>query len=322
MKILVTGGAGFIGSHVCDRLLESGYSVVCVDDLNEYYNPKIKRNNIKQNLKNKNFSFLKADISKQKELEKIFEKNKIEKVIHLAARAGVRASIENPEIYVRTNIIGTVNLLELCRKHNVKSFIFGSSSSVYGNNKKVPFSESDNTDNIISPYASTKRAAEFFCKQYSEMYGINIICLRFFTVYGPRGRPDMAPLIFTKAIDSGKIIKMYGNGKTKRDYTFVSDIVEGIISALNYEYKKARFEIINLGDSKTTELIDFISMIEKHLGKKAIIEKNPKQKGDVDITYADISKAKKLLNYNPKVPVEQGLKLLIEWYQKNKKIYD
>jgi len=321
MKILITGGAGFIGSHLCDRVLELNNEVICVDSLNKYYNPEIKKNNIKHNLKNRNFIFVRADITDKNQIEKVFRKYKIDKVVHLAARAGVRPSIENPEIYIRTNILGTLNLLELCRKYKIKSFVFGSSSSVYGNNKKIPFSETDKTDNIMSPYAATKRTAEFFCRQYSSMYGINIICLRFFTVYGPRGRPDMAPFLFTKAIDEGKKIKMYGDGTSRRDYTFVSDIVGGIISALQLDYRKSGFEIINLGDSRTVELKEFISIIEKTTGKKAIIEKLPLQKGDVPVTYADISKAKKLLNYKPKVSIEKGMEIFVGWYKKNKKLY-
>lgn len=310
--ILVTGGAGFIGSHVCDKLLSEGKKVICVDSLNTYYNPEYKKQNISHNQKNKDFKFYKVDIKHYNNLKKIFSKNKIEAVIHLAARAGVRPSIEDPHIYEAVNIKGTLNLLDLCREHKIKKFIFGSSSSVYGANKKVPFSEEDRVDEQISPYAVTKRAGELFCNNYHKLYGLDIACLRFFTVYGPRGRPDMAAYKFTKRIWEGTPIEMYGDGTTARDYTYVGDIVQGVYAALK---KIQGFEIINLGDSQPVKLKDFISIIERAIGKKAMIDQKPIPKGDVPITYADISKAEKLLNYKPKIKIEEGMEIFAEWYK-------
>ena len=312
MKILVTGGAGFIGSNICEALLKKGHFVICIDNFNSYYNPKIKKENIKNCLKNKRFKLYKKDVTNFKDLKEIFQKNKIDKIIHLAARAGVRASIKNPLLYEKVNVRGTLNLLEVAKDHNIKNFIFGSSSSVYGNNKKVPFSESDMVDNPISPYAATKKAGELICYVYSQIYGIPTTCLRFFTVYGPRGRPDMVPYKFTKLINEGKMIDVYGEGDTSRDYTYIDDIVNGVIRALNSNLK---YEIINLGNSNTVKLKYFISLIEKELGKKAKIKKLPIQPGDVKRTYADISKAKKILGYKPKVKIEEGIKEFVKWYK-------
>jgi len=310
MNILVTGGSGFIGSHVCDALLGKDYNVICVDDFNDYYDPKIKENNIKSAVKNKNFKLYKKDIRNFDGLKKIFKENKINKIIHLAARAGVRASLKDPLLYEEVNVKGTLNLLELAKEFKIKDFIFGSSSSVYGIQKKIPFSEEDNT-RPISPYAVTKKKAEELCKKYNDMHGLNIICLRFFTVYGPRNRPDMAMYKFTKLISEDKEIEMFGDGTSKRDYTYVTDIVSGVLNALD---KNLGFEIINLGNNKAIELKYFISLIEKELNKKAKIKKLPEQKGDVPLTYADISKAKKLLNYEPKVKIEEGVKLFVRWF--------
>jgi len=313
MKILVTGGAGFIGSNLCDRLLELGNKVVCVDNLNDYYSPKRKEKNISHNLKNKYFEFHKLDIEDKKSLEEIFKDNKFDVVVHIAARAGVRPSLENPDIYFNTNVKGTLNILEICRKDKIK-IIFASSSSVYGNNN-IPFSEDDATEEQLSPYGTTKKIGERLCEMYSKLYDMKIICLRFFTVYGPRGRPDMAPYIFTKKILEEKKINVFGDGTSKRDYTFVSDIVDGIISAIK---KDLKFEIINLGDSNPILLKEFISVIEKTIGKKAIIENIPEQKGDMKATYAKIDKAKELLNYKPKVNIEEGIKIFVGWYENEK----
>ena len=310
MKILVTGGAGFIGSHVCDALLERDDEVVCIDNLNTYYSPKIKLDNIKNNLENPNFNFFAIDIENKGQLEEIFKNNQIDIIIHLAARAGVRPSIENPLLYKDTNISGTLNLLELSKKYGVKNFIFGSSSSVYGNAKKVPFSETDNVDYPISPYAASKKACELYCYTYSHLCDINVTCLRFFTVYGPRGRPDMAPYLFTKWINEGSVVKKFGNGESKRDYTYITDIIGGIMKAMEKNFK---FEIINLGNSRAVPLGDFISLIEKLVGKKAKIEQVERLPGDVDITYADVSKAKRLLDWEPKVPIEEGMRKFVEW---------
>jgi UDP-glucuronate 4-epimerase len=313
--ILVTGGAGFIGSHVCDRLLKLGHEIICLDNFNDYYNPEIKRKNIFHNLRNNKYFLEEIDIIDYEALKKIFSKYKIEKIIHLAARAGVRPSINKPMLYFDVNVKGTQNLLELARLYDIKTFIFGSSSSVYGNNTKIPFNEEDITENQISPYASTKKIGETLCKAYSEIYGINITCLRFFTVYGPRGRPDMAPYKFTDLIYRAEPIEMFGDGSSKRDYTYVGDIVEGIINALEKNYK---FEIFNLGNSDPIELKKFISIIEIALNKKAKIIKKPIPLGDVKITYADITKSKKLLNYNPKTKLTEGIGNLVKWYHLSK----
>ena len=311
--ILVTGGAGFIGSHLCDRLLKMGKEVVCIDNLNSYYSPQRKVKNIHHNFDNKNFTFVSMDIQKKDQLELVFKRHKISKIVHLAARAGVRPSIEKPIWYKDTNVSGTLNLLELAKQYPVKQFIFASSSSVYGNNKKIPFSENDPVDKPISPYAASKKACELFCYTYSHLCNLSVTCLRFFTVYGPRGRPDMIPILYPHRISQGIYIKMFGDGTTKRDYTYISDIIDGIISALKKPFK---FEIINLGNNKPVELKYFISLVEKNLKKKAKIRKLPIPQGDVNLTYADISKAKKLLNYSPKVSIEEGLKKTIEWYKK------
>ena len=316
MKILVTGGAGFIGSHTVDALLGRGDSVVCVDNLNDYYPPAIKKSNISVFLGNKKFKFYKNDITDYGAMAKIFKKEAFDAVCHLAARAGVRPSIENPFIYEEVNIRGSLNLLELARLNGIGNFVLASSSSVYGNSRKIPFSETDNVDNPISPYAATKKAVELLAHNYFHLYGLNCTCLRFFTVYGPSGRPDMAPFLFTDAIYRGREIKKFGDGTSKRDYTYVSDIVKGVAAALD---KKLGYEVINLGNNSPVELNKFIAVIEGVLGKKALIKQLPKQPGDVDVTYADIAKAKKLLGYSPVVTVEDGMKKFIAWYlEKNR----
>jgi UDP-glucuronate 4-epimerase len=313
--ILVTGGAGFIGSHVCDELLVKSKKVICIDNFNDYYNPKIKEKNIEFASKNNNFILYKINITNKEKLKDIFEKNQIDKIIHLAARVGVRASFKDWELYEGVNIEGTKNLLELANEFNIKNFIFGSSSSVYGTNKKIPFFEDNIIENIISPYAETKKKAEELCREYHDKHGLSVTCLRFFTVYGPRGRPDMASYKFIKKIISNEQIEMYGDGTTKRDYIYVTDIIDGILLALE---KTFSFEIINLGNSNPIELKRFISIIEKETGEKAEIKQLLVQKGDVLITYADISKARRLLDYSPKIKIEQGIKMFIEWFKTNK----
>jgi UDP-glucuronate 4-epimerase len=314
MKLLVTGCAGFIGSHVAETLLKRGDSVGGVDDLNDYYDVKIKQKNLVILKEHDKFVFYKQDIRDYKGLKEIFEKEKPAKVVHIAARAGVRPSIKDPFLYQEVNVGGTLNLLDLAKNYKVKSFVFASSSSVYGNNKKIPFSEADNIDNPISPYAATKKAAELLCYTYHYLYNMKITCLRFFTVYGPRGRPDMAPYKFTKLIMNKEPIPRFGDGTTKRDYTYIADIVKGVISAID---KELNFEIINLGNNKPVVLNDFIKIIEKATSKKAIIKEMPMQLGDVNITCADITKAKKLLGYKPETSIEQGMKKFVEWYEKN-----
>ena len=309
-NILVTGGAGFIGSHVCEALLDKGAGVICVDNFNDYYDPKIKESNIKGFSQNKNFRLYRCNITDAKKLEEIFKENNLDAIIHIAARAGVRPSIQNPSIYVKNNVEGTLNMLEMARKFAINKFIFTSSSSVYGLNK-VPFSEDMNINNPVSPYAATKISGELLCKTYNNLYKVPIVCLRLFTVYGPRGRPDMAPYKFMKLVLDGKEIPMYGDGTSKRDYTYVSDIVNGIIIAME---KEIDFEIINLGNSNPVDLNKFISILEKHIEKKVEIKQLNEQQGDVPITYADISKAKKLLGWAPKIGLDEGIKKMVEWY--------
>lgn len=312
MKILVTGGAGFIGSHLCDKLLKEGHFVVCLDNLSDYYDPKIKIANIEHNLENPNFIFEKNDITDYGELNAIFKKYSVNAIIHLAARAGVRASLENPFGFRETNVDGTINLLEGAKTNEINKFIFGSSSSVYGNNKKIPFYENDPVNEPISPYAASKQACELYCYAYNHNYGIKIAVLRFFNVFGPRNRPDMAHFTFTDAITKGDPIKKYGDGSTARDYTYIDDIVEGIIKTLNADFN---FEIFNLGNSHPVSLNNMIKTLEKTLGKHALIEQLPDQPGDAAITFADNSKAKRLLNWEPKTPYEEGVKKLVEWYK-------
>jgi len=312
--ILVTGGAGFIGSHLVGRLLKEGYEVICLDNFNDYYDPQIKRNNIKPFLREERFDLVEADIRDKDNLKKIFEKYKFQKVIHLAAQAGVRLSLKQPNLYVDVNVNGTLNLLELSKEYKIKNFVFGSSSSVYGATKEIPFSEEGKLK-PISPYGVSKRTGELLCYTYNHLYNLPVTILRFFTVYGPKQRPDMAIHKFTKLIDEGKEIYLYGNGETSRDYTYISDIVEGIMSALNNDFN---YEIFNLGNSNSTNLSHLISLIEKNLGKSAKIKYLPEQPGDPSITFADISKSKRILNYEPKVKIEEGIKRFIEWYRNEK----
>jgi len=311
MKLLVTGGAGFIGSHLCETLLRRGDEIVCVDNFNDYYNPQIKRKNVEQLGKNRNFHLIETDIRDFNALESVFTKNLFDAIVHLAARAGVRPSIEQPLLYEEVNVKGTGILLELSRVNGIKKFVFASSSSVYGNNKKVPFSEKDNVDNPVSPYAATKKAGELIAYTYHHLYQMSISCIRFFTVYGPRQRPDMAIHKFTRLIDRGEPIPVFGDGTSKRDYTFISDIIDGLVRSLD---RCSGYEIYNLGDSRTVGLMEMIATIEKYLGKKANLQKLPFQPGDVEITFADISKARKKLDYAPKVFFEEGIQEFVEWY--------
>ncbi|MGD9580472.1 MAG: GDP-mannose 4,6-dehydratase, partial [Vampirovibrionia bacterium] len=287
--------------------------IIVVDDFNDFYDPNIKRNNISGFINNSNFKLYENDIAEYKDLEKIFKENKIDKIVHLAARAGVRPSLIDPLLYNRTNITGTVNLLELAKQYDVKHFVFGSSSSVYGVSDKVPFSEDFDVTKPISPYASTKLAGEALSYTYSHLYDMRVICLRFFTVYGARQRPDLAIHKFTRLIDEGKSIPVFGDGSTKRDYTYVDDIMQGVIAALNYD--KSNYDIFNLGESRSIELSYLIQLIEENLGKKAIIERKPLQPGDVPITYADISRAKEKLNYQPTTDIVDGVKEFVKWYK-------
>jgi len=318
-NVLVTGGAGFIGSHLCEKLLENNYKVICLDNFNDYYDPRIKKDNIAGSLKNKNFTLVKGDILDKECLENVFSKHNIKKVVHLAAIAGVRPSLINPQEYVDVDIKGTVNLLEVAKKYRVEQFIFGSSSSVYGINSKIPFSEEDRLDLQISPYATAKKCAELYCATYHYLYRIPVTILRFFTVYGPRQRPDMAIHKFTRLMSQGKSIFMFGDGKSERDYTYIDDIVDGILKAIQKTYK---FEIFNLGNSKTIKLKDLINCIEDKIKIRVKIEQLPKQPGDVPITCADISRAKRMLGYNPSTSTEEGIENFVKWYLIKKKFLE
>ena len=313
-QVLVTGGAGFIGSHLVDRLLsENDWRVTAVDDFNDFYSPEIKRRNVQRQLHHPAFMLVEADIRDKAALARVFANSKFDCIVHLAARAGVRPSLSEPQLYVETNVNGTMNLLELARQHKVPQFVFGSSSSVYGVNEKVPFSESDPIFNPISPYAATKAAGELLCHTYSHLYGLRCICLRFFTVYGARQRPDLAIHKFAQLISDGKPIPVFGDGTTRRDYTYIDDILAGVRAAIDYD--KTNYEVINLGESRTVELRELIGLLEKELDLRAVIERQPMQPGDVPQTFADISRARELLGYNPRTQIEDGLRLFVEWFR-------
>ena len=311
MNILLTGGAGFIGFHVAKALLERGDKVTIVDNFNDYYDVKLKEDRIKE-LGN-DIEVIKADISDNNLMDNIFKNHKFNKICHLAAQAGVRYSLENPIEYEKSNILGTLILLEMAKKYNIKDFVFASSSSVYGGNKKIPFSEDDKVDNPVSLYAATKKSSELLAYTYHHVYGLNCTGLRFFTVYGEFGRPDMALFKFVKNILEDKPIDIYNNGNMKRDFTYISDVTDGIIAAIDNPFP---YEIINLGNNNPIELSYFIECIENALKKKAKKNMMPMQLGDVKITYADINKAKRLLGYNPKVKIEEGIKRFVEWYKR------
>lgn len=315
MNILITGGAGFIGSTLADKLLEKNNKIVVIDNFNDYYSPKLKEKNIKHNLDNKNYKLYRGDICDKNLLSKIFEENQIDVVVHIAASAGVRPSIENPLSYVKNNIEGTVNIVEVMKENGIKKIVFASSSSIYGNCKEEIFSEDLKVSEPISPYAASKSACEQFLYTYSKLFDIQVVALRFFTVFGPRQRPDLAIRKFIDLIKENKPIPVYGDGTTIRDYTYVDDIVDGIISAINYN--DTPYEIINLGGGAPVSLNQMIETIEKVLNKKATIEHLPMQLGDVNKTAADITKAKKLLNYNPKTSFKEGVIKFIEWEKSN-----
>jgi UDP-glucuronate 4-epimerase len=316
-KILVTGGAGFIGSHLVDTLLaEGGWHVTVVDDLNDFYSPDIKRANLQPANGDPNFELVELDIRSSEKLREVFDRREFDCIVHLAARAGVRPSLCHPKLYAETNINGTLNLLELARDFEVKQFVFGSSSSVYGINSKVPFSEDDRIHQPISPYASTKAAGELLCHTYSHLFDIRTVCLRFFTVYGARQRPDLAIHKFSRLISEGKPIQLFGDGTTRRDYTYIDDIIQGVRAAMDYDGSK--HDIFNLGESQTVELNRLVELLEKNLGRKAEIDRQPMQPGDVPVTFADVSKAKRLLNYNPTTKIEEGIPKFVEWFQESK----
>ena len=314
-KLLLTGFAGFIGSHLSEKLLKEGYEVVGVEDFNDFYDPKIKERNISEIKNEKNFFFNKADIRDKISISEIFTKYKPEIVIHLAARAGVRPSLKNPILYEEVNVLGTLNLLETARQTSCKKFIFGSSSSVYGECKNIPFKETELDLSPISPYGVTKLTGERYSYTFHYLYKLPVICLRFFTVYGPRQRPDLAIYKFTKLIEEGKPIPVFGDGSYKRDFTYITEIVDGIMSAINYN--KTSFEIFNLGENKTTSIIDLVKLIENATGKKAKIDWQEAQAGDVPLTFADVSKAEKILDYKSRTAPEEGIKKFVEWYRLN-----
>lgn len=308
MRILVTGGAGFIGSHVLQALEKRGYTTAMFDSFEPFYDPAIKRKNASLT----NAKIYEETIEDKLAVDKVIGDFNPDAIIHLAARAGVRPSLENPRAYVDTNIIGTLNILEVMRTRGIRKLLFASSSSVYGANTKLPFSEADPLAGSISPYAATKIAGEHLCSTYADVYGLNVAALRFFTVYGPRQRPDLAIHKFTRQIFEGKSIPQFGDGSTRRDYTYIDDIVQGVLAALDYE--KEGFDVFNLGESRTTTLKALIELIEGALGKKAEIDLRPPQPGDVDVTYADVSKARELLNYRPEVQIEKGITSFVQWF--------
>jgi len=312
MNVFITGGAGFIGSHLTEHLLKNGSRVDCLDDFNDYYDPAIKWKNIENFRNNPSFRLIEGDIRDLNLLKEIFLKYEYDTIIHFAARAGVRPSLKRPMLYQDVNIRGTMNLLEMTKENKIQKFIFASSSSIYGNTKKVPFCEDDFVDHPISPYAATKRMGEIICYTYHHLYNISITCLRFFTVYGARQRPDMAIHKFTDLIYRGEQVPMFGDGSSKRDYTYISDIIQGVTKAIA-ECKG--YHIYNLGESNVISLKDLIKLIEKHLGERAVIKRLPVQAGDMPITYANIDKARKELGYNPTVGMNEGIARFVDWYK-------
>ncbi len=313
MKVLVTGAAGFIGSHVADALLARGDVVLGLDNFNDYYDPTRKRANVQAARSKPNYHLVEGDVRDDALLAKLFDRQGFDKVCHIAAMAGVRTSIERPGLYAAVNVGGTLSLLEQARQHDVTSFVFASSSSVYGANNAVPFRENADVSRPISPYAATKVAKEALAYTYHHLYGLRCMGLRFFTVYGPRGRPDMAPYLFTKWIAQGRPLRQFGDGTSRRDYTFISDIVSGVLAALDADLP---YELINLGRGETICLSEFIRLVERVVGKEASIVREPPKPGDMPITHADITKARDLLGYNPVVSVEEGMQQFWAWYQR------
>jgi UDP-glucuronate 4-epimerase len=313
-RFLVTGAAGFIGSHLCERLTADGHTAIGLDNFDPFYDRKIKESNIKTLIESSKFRFIEGNIRDAGHVESVC-KSGIDVIVHLAAKAGVRPSIADPLGYADCNINGTMVLLETARKFNIRKFIFASSSSIYGNNKKVPFSETDNVDYPISPYAATKKAGELICHTYHHLYKMDITCLRYFTVYGPRQRPDLAIHKFAKLISKGKPIPVFGDGSMMRDFTYIDDIIDGTVAAIG---KCEGFEIYNLGESRPVRLDRLVEELEKALGKKAVIERKPVPPGDVEQTYADITKAGKRLGYNPDTDIATGLAKFVTWLQGQK----
>ncbi|HVT57665.1 MAG TPA: NAD-dependent epimerase/dehydratase family protein [Thermoanaerobaculia bacterium] len=317
--VLVTGGAGFIGSHLTRRLLGRGDRVTVLDDLNDFYDPARKRANLAQVLADPLYQgacrLVEGDIRDAALVERLFAGGGFDGVVHLAARAGVRPSLREPILYEEVNCIGTLRLLEAARRHGPRNFVFGSSSSVYGINEKVPFAEDDEVNQPISPYATTKRTGELLCYNYHHLYGLRVACLRFFTVYGPAQRPEMAVHKFTDLLARGQAVPLYGDGSSRRDYTYVDDIVDGVVAALDLG---PAFEIVNLGGADTTALHDLVLWLGEELAVEPRIEYLATQPGDVPITYADVSKAARLLGYSPKVPIREGLRRFVAWYRQQR----
>ncbi|HEX8674262.1 MAG TPA: NAD-dependent epimerase/dehydratase family protein [Longimicrobium sp.] len=316
MKVLVTGGAGFIGGHLCQRLLDRGDDVVCVDSFDSFYDPAIKRGTAAALARSPRFRLVEGDIRDLAGLERELAGDGVDAIVHLAARAGVRPSIEDPVLYTQVNVEGTVAMLELARRLGVKPFVFGSSSSVYGDTSAVPFREDEPAATPISPYAASKRAGELLCHAYAHLHGLAVVCLRFFTVYGPRQRPDLAIHKFARLMAAGEPIPFFGDGSTRRDYTYVDDIVQGIEGAIAYAAaREASFEVFNLGESDTVPLGRLVELLGAAMGVSATLERLPAQPGDVERTYADISRARALLGYTPRVPIEEGIPRFVEWFR-------
>ncbi len=311
-RILVTGAAGFIGSHLVERLLERGDRVAGLDDFNDYYDPAVKRRNLSVALRNDRFKLYEADICDEAGLREVFERERLDVVVHLAARAGVRPSLKDPNLYHRVNVVGGQHILDACRDFRPSHLVFASSSSVYGGCTEVPFKEDNPVHRPISPYAATKRMNELQGHVYSHVYGLNVTMLRFFTVYGPRQRPDMAIHMFAKAILDGKPVSMFGDGSTRRDYTYIDDIIDGVIRCVDRPF---RYEIFNLGEHHTTSLRELIDLVSKHCGKPARIEQEPNQPGDVEITCADIDHAREALGYNPRFTMDEGISRFVAWFR-------
>lgn len=310
-RILITGAAGFIGSHLTERLLQRGDAVIGYDEFNDYYDPAVKRRNLKAAMANPRFRLYEADICDEPALRRVFEHEAPDVVVHLAARAGVRPSLREPNLYHRVNVIGSQHVLDACRDFKPSHLVFASSSSVYGGCTEVPFREDNPVARPISPYAATKRMNELQAHVYSHIYGLNVTMLRFFTVYGPRQRPDMAIHKFTKRILEGLPIPMFGDGSTRRDYTYIDDIVDGLVQCVDRPF---RYEIFNLGEHHTTSLRELIELLARHTGKEPVIDPQPLQPGDVVITYADIEHARKLLDYNPRFTMDEGIQRFVRWY--------
>ena len=310
--ILITGGAGFIGSHLAERLLNEGRRVVVLDNFDTFYDPAIKRGNLKPILRREGLRLVEGDIRDRKALDQVFSAEPLDAAVHLAARAGVRPSIQDPQLCESVNLGGTTELLEACRRHGVKRFLFGSSSSVYGNNAKVPFAEDDRVDHPVSPYAATKKAGELLCHSYHHLFDMEVACLRFFTVYGPRQRPEMAIHKFARLMAAGETVEQYGDGSSSRDYTYISDIVDGIVRALE---RCRRYHIWNLGGSKTTPLGELVAKIGRGLGVEPKVRQRSMQAGDVERTWADITRARQELGWKPQVDLGGGLELFLEWFR-------